>query len=166
MSEATPQVLEVLIFEVGGQRYALPSSSVRQVVRAVTVVPLPRAPAIVEGVIDVRGTLVPVLDIRSRFRLPPKPLEHTDHLVLGWAGSRPVAVRADRALDLVRLDAAQVEDARRAAPGVEYVAGVAKLDGGLVLIHDLQTFLWADEVVALDQAIDEASSRATDGDAG
>lgn len=165
MSEATRQVLEVLIFEVGGQLYALPSSSVRQVVRAVTVVPLPRAPAIVEGVVNVRGTLVPVLDIRSRFRLPPKPLEHTDHLVLGWAGSRPVAVRVDRALELVRLDASQIEDARRAAPGVEYVAGVAKLDDGLVLIHDLQTFLWADEAVAIDEAIEEASSRATDGDA-
>lgn len=154
--------LQVLVFELARQRYALPSSDVRQVVRAVSVMPLPRAPDIVEGVIDVRGAVVPVLDVRRRFRLPPKPLEHTDHFILASAGSRPVALRADRALDLVRLDTDQVEDARRAVPGVAYVAGVARLDSGLVLIHDLRTFLWADEAAALDEAV----ARVTDGGEG
>jgi purine-binding chemotaxis protein CheW len=152
--------LEVLIFDVGGQRYGLPSNVVDEVVRAVTVVPLPKAPAIVEGVIDVRGALVPVLDIRRRFRLAPKPLEHTDHLVLAWAGPRRVAIRADRALDLLHIDVARIEDAKASLPATEYVMGVAKLEDGLVLIHDLETFLSRAEDEALDDALSAAGGGA------
>ena len=101
--------LDVFLFEVAGQRYALRSLDVREVVRAVTMVPLPKAPPIVEGIIDVRGTVVPVLDIRTRFRLPAKPAAHTDHLIIAWAGHRLVALRADRALGLVQIDAGTVE---------------------------------------------------------
>jgi len=150
--------LDVLVFEVGGQRYGLPSSGVKELARAVTVVRLPKAPPIVEGVIDVRGAVVPVLDIRGRFRLAAKPLEPTDHLVLAWAGTRLVALRVDRALDFVRLAADTVEDAKRVAPGVEYVAGVAKLPGGLVLIHDLRTFLSEAEAAALGEALGGGSA--------
>src|SRR5688572_3677891 len=95
--------MDVLVFEVGGVRYGLPASQVREIVRAVTIVPLPRAPAIVEGVVNVHGTVVPVLDLRTRFRLPAKPLSHTDHLVLAWAGPRLVALRADRAIAMERI---------------------------------------------------------------
>jgi purine-binding chemotaxis protein CheW len=153
--------LELLVFDVGGQRYALPSKVVGEIVRAVTIVPLPKAPSIIEGVIDVRGSVVPVLDIRTRFRLAPKPLEHTDHLVLAWAGPRRVAIRADRAQDLLRFDAARIEDARASLPAAEYVTGVAKLEDGLVLIHDLETFLSRAEDEALDDALAAAGGEAT-----
>jgi purine-binding chemotaxis protein CheW len=59
---------ELLIFEIGASRFGLPSADVREVLRAVTIVPLPGAPPIVEGLINVRGRIVPVLDIRRRFR--------------------------------------------------------------------------------------------------
>jgi len=153
VSEAASTQLEVLVFEVGGQRYALRSPEVRELVRAVTMVALPKAPAIVEGIINVRGAVVPVLDIRTRFRLPAKAATHTDHLILAWAGPRLVALRADRALDLARLEAREVEDAKAVVPGADYVSGVAKLPGGLVLIHDLRTFLSQAEAVALDEAL-------------
>lgn len=148
---AQPRI-EVLTFEIGGQPYALPARTVRELVRAVSIVPLPKAPAIVEGVINVRGSVVAVLDVRARFRLPPKPLEHTDHFVLAWAGRRLVAIRADRALDLLYLDADRIEDPKVAVPGAEYIAGVAKLPDGLLLIHDLETFLSQAEGTALDAA--------------
>ena len=62
-------LLELLDFEVGGQHYGLPSSDIKEILPAVTLVPLPKAPAIVEGIVNVRGTAVPVLDIRARFGL-------------------------------------------------------------------------------------------------
>lgn len=154
-----PPQLEVLRFEVSGQSYGLPSRAVRELVRAVSVVPLPKAPPIIEGIINVRGTVVPVLDIRTRFRLTSKPLEHTDHFVLAWAGRRMVALRADRALDLLRLKAEEVEDAKLSVPGAEYVAGVAKLADGLLLIHDLETFLSQAEGAALDASLSGDAER-------
>ncbi len=150
MTAATERGLTgVLVFEVGERRYGLPTTDVRELLRAVTVVPLPGAPAIVEGVINVRGNVIPVLDIRARFRLPPRAATHTDHLIVASIGDRRVALRVDRAIELVQCAASDVEDARGVVPGVEYVAGVAKLPDGLVLIHDLRTFLSAAEATAL-----------------
>jgi purine-binding chemotaxis protein CheW len=145
--------LEVLVFEIAGRRYGVPAADVREIVAVVTIVPLPRAPAVIEGIINLRGRIVPVLDIRTRFRLPAKPAEHTDHLVVARVGERLVALRVDRATDLVGLDAADVEDARGVVPGVEYVSWVAKRAEDLVLIHDLHTFLSRAEADALDEAL-------------
>jgi len=145
--------LEVLVFEIGGQRYGLPVCDVRELQRATALTPLPRAPGIVEGVVNLRGTIVPVLDVRARFHLPPKLLECADHLFFAHAGGRLVALRVDRVADLIRMDAADVEDARSAVPGVEYVAWVAKLPHCMVLIHDLQTFLSRAETAELEAAL-------------
>jgi purine-binding chemotaxis protein CheW len=144
---------DILVFEAGGQRYGLPAADVREVLRAAALTPLPAAPAVIEGVLNVRGAIVPVLDLRARFRLPPKDLEPSDHLIVATAGPRVVALHADRAVGLVRLAADQIEDARRLVPGAEYVAGVARLEDGVLLIHDLRTFLSASEAAALDDAL-------------
>ncbi len=146
------QPLQVLVFEVAGRRYGLPAEDVQELVRAVSIVPLPRAPAVVEGVINLRGRVVPVLDVRGRFRLPARPLEPGDHFIVARAGQRVVALRVDRAVDLVRLEPADVEEAGAVVPGVEYVGWVARLPHDLVLIHDLRTFLSQDEAAALDGA--------------
>jgi purine-binding chemotaxis protein CheW len=148
--------MDVVVFEVGGQFYALPAADVRELVRAVAIVPLPRAPSIVEGVINLRGKIVPVLDIRSRFRLPAKPLDPGDHFLVASAGEFLVAVRADRAVNLIRLDNTDVEEARGLVPGVEYVAWVARLPNNLVLIHDLRTFLSRAESAELQGALASA----------
>jgi purine-binding chemotaxis protein CheW len=149
--------MDALLFDISGVRYGLPASHVREIVRAVTIVPLPRSPAIVEGVVNVRGTLVPVLDVRRRFGLPAKPLAHTDHLVLAWAGPRLVAIRADRARDVVQIAERDIDDAHHIVPDAGPLAGVAKLPDGLVLIHDLPTFLEASEAAALDAALHTAT---------
>jgi purine-binding chemotaxis protein CheW len=126
-------------------------------------VPLPKAPPIVEGVINVHGQVVPVLDIRARFGLPPKALSHTDHLIVARVGSRVVALRADRALNLAHLDEQHIEDASQIAPSAEYISGVAKLPDGLVLIHDLRTFLEEAEATALDRALSDIEASAGGG---
>jgi purine-binding chemotaxis protein CheW len=158
-----PGICEVLVFEIGGQRYALPAADVREIVRAVAITPLPRAPAIVEGVINFRGRIVPVLDLRSRFRLPAKPLEPTDHLIIAWSGERIGALRVDHATELIRLDPAAVEEAKAVVPGVEYVAWVAKRSEDLVLIHDLRTLLSRAETAALAEALPDSPASEGEG---
>jgi purine-binding chemotaxis protein CheW len=148
------QAFEVLLFAVGDQRYALDSAVVQTIARAVSITPLPRAPAIIEGIIDVRGTIVPVLDIRRRFRLAPKSVDLHDHLIVAWADRRIVAIRVDEVLDLHQLAAHEIEDRARILLDTAYVAGVARLGGGLVLIHDLSSFLSQAEATTLDEAID------------
>ncbi len=153
MKQAGAGVTEILVFLVSGQRYALPLPSVQEVQRAVAVTPLPKAPAVIEGVINLRGAVVPVLDLRARFKLPASPVSPSDQLIIASAGGRVVAVRVDQVLDLARLEAGALETLVRTVPKAEYVAGVAKLPDGLVLIHDLETFLTRAEAETLAVAL-------------
>ena len=154
-----PRTLEVLVFEVGGQTYALPTADVREVVRAVAITPLPDAPAVIEGVVNVRGRVLPVLDVRTRFRLPATPLDPSDHFIVAAAGPRGVVLRVDRATHLALVDEASVQSPQTLGPSGAYVAGVAKLEDGLMLIHDLATFLSAAEAASLDEALSAPASR-------
>ena len=143
--------IELLTFAIWHERIGTPLADVREVVRAVSIARLPNAPAVVEGVVNVRGTIVPVLDIRARFNLPPKAVEPSDHLVIAFANRRLVAIRVDRVTDLMVLERSDVDDLTVAVPGSNFVAGVAKLSDGLLLIHDLATFLSVTEAETLDR---------------
>jgi purine-binding chemotaxis protein CheW len=155
--------LDALVFELAAERYALPIGDVVEVLRAVAIRALPQAPAIVEGIFDLRGELVPVLDMRARFRLTPKPLDPGEHLIVAQAGSRRVALRADQALALERLRAVAPEQAGNLPRGVGYVAGVASTADGMVLIHDLRAFLDQAETLELDRALQAAALPGQDG---
>lgn len=166
--EHRPSFIQLLTFDVGGRRLALPAAAVGEVTWAVAVTPLPKAPPIVEGVINVRGTVVPVLDIRHRLTLPAQPVALDQHFIVAHAGHRLVALRVDRALDLVSVPEESIETAARLVPGVEYVAGIAKLPDGLIVIHDLQRFLSLEEAEQVDAATagtmspDDAATRRKD----
>jgi purine-binding chemotaxis protein CheW len=149
----TPLPHEVLLFTLEGQRYALPSADVQELVRAVRLTPLPRAPEVVEGLLNLRGQLLPVLDLRRRFRLPPRPLSPLDHFIIARAGPRLVGLRVDRAEGLLSLEPGDLDETPYTLPGVGYVAGAVKLPEGLVLVHDLRTFLSEAESLALDAAL-------------
>jgi purine-binding chemotaxis protein CheW len=142
-------VLEIVVFELGRQRYGLMIDDVERVLRAVALTPLPNAPAIIEGLISVAGSPVAVLDIRKRFGLRPKPIDVDDVLIMTRAGDRQVAIRANRVIGVVKVDPADVRDAKTIAPMDPQIAGVATLPDGVVLLHDPRAFLTQAEAVDL-----------------
>lgn len=146
------------VFELGGHRYGIFLADTRGFFRVPSIVPLPKAPPIIEGIINVRGAVIPVLDVRRRFRLPEKPPHPADHLVVAQVGSRLVALRVDRVLGIEDVDPKDIETAMAITSKAEYLAGVAKLLDGLVLIHDLRTFLADSEVRDLNEALDNSSA--------
>ncbi len=144
---------DLLTFDLGSQRCAVALADVVEVVRMVAMAHLPGAPALVEGMINLRGRVVPVLDLRARFGLGATVIEVSDHLIIARARSRLVAIRVDAARALVSVGSGDIEAAESTGAAV---AGVAKLPDGLVLIHDLATFLSAAEGERLDAAVGAA----------
>jgi purine-binding chemotaxis protein CheW len=145
--------LEVLLFELAGERFGVASRDVLEVLRAVAIRPLPLAPKLVEGIIDLRGELVPVLDIRARLGLPAKSIEPSDHFVLSRVAQRRVVLRVDRALSLAEVRRLPLTAAENLPGGIAHISGAARLSDGLILIHDLAEFLSGLEVSQLDQAL-------------
>jgi purine-binding chemotaxis protein CheW len=125
-------------------------------VRVVEVTPLPQAPDIVLGVVNVQGRVIPVVNPRRRFRLPERDIALSDQLVIAHTTRRPVALVVDAVTGVLEYSGREAVGARDIVPGMEYVEGVVKLADGLVLIHDLDRFLSLDEVTALDRAIESA----------
>lgn len=126
----------------------------------VAITTMPGAPSVIEGIIDVRGELVPVFDLRGRFGLEPRSLWPTQHLVIANALGRVVAFRVDRVDWMADVDDASIDDPSRVVPGTKHIAGVAKLDDGLVLIHDLDEFLSQSEAAQLDAAMQAMAASA------
>ena len=150
---------EYVVLGFDALRIALPLSAVERVVRAVYVTPLPGAPAIVSGVANVQGRIIPVVDMRKRFRLPQREMALTDRLVIAHTAQRAVALVVDSVNGVIEHAEPDRVDAETILPGLEYVDGVVKLGDGLILIHDLDRFLSLDEAEMLDRAMAVAEDR-------
>jgi purine-binding chemotaxis protein CheW len=148
--------LRVLVCELGRERYGFVFDVVIEVLQAVALTPLPGAPPVVEGVINVRGTLVPVIALGARLGFPAEPLKVTDHLVLATAGAQLVAIRVERVTELLSVQPEEIvapQDLRGASP---CIGGAAPLRNGLLLVCDLEAFLEEAERRSLTRALETA----------
>lgn len=146
----------LVIFVLDDQRYALYLSAVERVIPAVAITRLPHAPDIVLGVINVQGHIIPVMNVRNRFGLPVHALNHNDQFIIARTSKRPVAMIVDKVHAVTEYSEDALVPADTILPGIEYVEGVAKLEDGIVLIHDLDKFLSLEEQHSLDQALTQA----------
>lgn len=147
----------LIVFAMDDRRYALPLRAVDRVVRMVAVTPLPKAPDIVFGVVNIQGRVIPVINMRRRFRLPEREIALTDQLVVAHTVRRPVALVADAVLDVIACPVQSLIAAEEVLPNIEYVEGVIKLADGLILIHDLDKFLSLEEEDFLDYALENSA---------
>ncbi len=145
-----------VLMTVDGQCYALPLMAVDRVLRMVEVTPLPGAPDVVEGVIDIQGEVVPVVSIRRRLGLTYRSREISDSLIVARARNRRLAVIAESVLGVVERSGADVVSTSDIARVPPYVAGLLKTGDGLVLIQDLDKFFSFEEERSLEQAMENA----------
>jgi purine-binding chemotaxis protein CheW len=143
----------IVVFLLDGRRYGLALTAVEQVIRLVDITPLPRAPAIVAGVINLHGAALPVIDLRRRFDLPARAPETSDQLICARTRRRRIMLLVDTVSGVEEGGPRDWIDGGTVLPGLEYVSGVVKRADGLILIHDLDTCLSLEEGQALDRAM-------------
>lgn len=144
----------LVCFTIESQRYALDSGSVERVLPMVAISPLPRAPDIALGVINVHGTIVAVVDIRRRFGLPPRAGTLGDRLLVARTARRLLALVVDEVVGVTEVPPDAITATEAVLPGIGDVAGVVPLPDGLLFIHDLDAFLSLDEEHELGRALD------------
>lgn len=145
---------DVLVFRVAGERYGLRLDEIEQVVAMVAVSPLPDSPDVVTGVMNLRGRLLPVLDLRRRLGMSPHRYGTGARLVIARAGNRDIALLADEVIDIDRtcVDDVTVPETVLADGGA--VSGLVALPDGLMFIVDLAEFLTVAEAGRLDDALE------------
>lgn len=150
--------LTVLVFEVEGHRYGIDASEVKEIVRAALPARLAQQPGVIEGLLNVRGRIAAVLDLRARFGLKRREIEPGDVLLLCEIEGRLLALRADAALDLVQLQASELAMPSEVTRAALHARGVCRLPNGLLFLCDLGSFLKEAELLALDQALAQAQN--------
>lgn len=147
--------LRLVVFGIEGRRYALGLGEVERVLPMVAVSPLPKAPTVALGVINLHGQVVPVLNIRSRFGLPPRHYGLSGHLLVARTHRRILALPVDEVFGVKEVDGWTVTPPGAILPGLGYVVGIVTLSDGLLFIHDLDAFLSLDEEQQLSGALEE-----------
>jgi purine-binding chemotaxis protein CheW len=150
-------VLPVLVVSLDTERLALPLDSVLEILPAMAYTPLPTAPAVVRGVINLRGDALPLLDLRTRLGGSARPPRPDDHVVVCPVGDRRVGVWLDRAASLDEVSLDDVVPVTKVA-GAAHVAGVGLLPDGTILVCDVRSFLSADEALCLEQALVDSTA--------
>jgi purine-binding chemotaxis protein CheW len=160
--EASSQGLQqVLCFTLGGEAYALPILKVREIQAQATITRIPKAPPHMPGVINLRGAIVPILDLRHRFALGEAPADTRPVIVIVEVQGRTLGVRVDSVSDVLDLDPGSIRPApelgTQGALGREFIAGLASLPGAsgtesMLILLDLDRLLSDGELMALENA--------------
>jgi purine-binding chemotaxis protein CheW len=145
---------KLVTFSLDERKFALYVSAVQRIIRVVEVTALPKAPEIVVGIINMQGRVIPVFDIRMRFRLPLREVRLDDQMIIATTAKRTVALIVDSVDDLIEIQEEKIIAAEQILPELEYVEGVMKTEGGMVLIHDIEKLLSLPEEKELDEALE------------
>lgn len=133
---ATPTTIEILVFEVAGRRFGILGAHVREVVRAVALHSVGDSAGRIDGMLNLRGQVVPVFNLRAWFDLPAKAIAPTDLLIVCQAGNNLLALRVDGEADLQIVATSDLEPPPAVMPTAGIVEVVAKSAEGLVLLLD------------------------------
>src|SRR5690348_1278092 len=109
---------QLVVFQLGAELYGVEIARVHEIIRLQTVTRVPRAPAFVEGVINLRGKVIPVVDLRRRFGLPMAEHTRSSRIVVVEIGEQVVGVVVDAVSEVLRVNGATVE------PPSPVVAGI------------------------------------------
>ncbi|MDA8100103.1 MAG: chemotaxis protein CheW [Nitrospiraceae bacterium] len=157
---AAVEPLQFVTFRVGTEAFGLDIRSITEVIRPLKITPLPHMPRFVEGVINLRGMIIPVVDLRKRFELPAPPGSRTLRIVvIRGAVDDPLALLGlvvDEVQEVLPVPPERIDRAPDAARGrsADYLAGVAKLDDRLIILLEITRILSREERAALEEAHD------------
>jgi purine-binding chemotaxis protein CheW len=161
-AQAIPQ-LQIVIFRIGAEEFGLDVFTVHEILRYQAVTPVPRAPEFVEGVIDVRGALVPVIDLRRRFEVEVPDVDSDTRIVLVQFGGERLGLIVNAVSEVLRIPETAVADPPQYFHGLaaEYIRGIARLPERLVILLDVERVLSSQERIALENATFEPADEST-----
>jgi purine-binding chemotaxis protein CheW len=141
------EVVQVVSFRLGSEEYGVDIAQVQEIIRMVEVTRVPRAPHFMEGVINLRGQLIPIIDLRTRFSMPRIPATKSTRIVVTEIGIKKVGIIVDSVSEVLNIPIENVEDAPEMVAGVgtEYIQGVGKMGNRLIIMLDLTMVITNEE---------------------
>ncbi len=138
---------QLVLFDLASEHYAIDSMNVREIIRMQAITKIPGAPASVEGVINLRGKVTPVMDLRKRLGLEVGQESKETRIVVVEVGGQDVGLVVDGVSEVLRIPVSVIEPTSTivAPEEADYILGVAKLETKLVILLDIGRLLAGDE---------------------
>lgn len=127
-----------LEFTLGPKHFALPLENVERVVHAVEVTIPPEAPGMVEGLVNYKGQILPVIDISPQFRLAKQPIEPAHHFIVVTVGKKKYILIGHTVPGVMKTPGDKIVSPGNIVEGVEFLSGVITMEKGMMLIPDLK----------------------------
>jgi purine-binding chemotaxis protein CheW len=146
------EIEQFISFRVGEEEYGLDLLRVKEVIRLREIAWLPGAPSFVKGIINLRGDVIPIIDLRDRFDLEPTEQTAMTRVIVVETEGRLMGMVVDSASQVVRISADQIEPPPPVlhGPAQRFIVGVGKLGEKLVILLDSDAILSVEELAALE----------------
>lgn len=146
------ETVQVIVFRLGEERYGVDISQVREIIRPSQITRIPNAPDFVEGVINLRGQITTIVNLRKRFGMTPKPIDNDTRIIVVEYNNAVIGMMVDTVNEVKYLAQKDIE----ALPSIitsrdeaKFLKGVGKLPDGLLILIDLNKVLNEGEVEKL-----------------
>ncbi len=153
------EYLQLVTFRIGEEEFAIPILSVEEIIRIVEITRLPNVPPFVEGVINLRGRVIPVIDLRKRFGLETRERDERSRILIVTLGNgreeKTVGLIVDSVSEVLRLPEENFEPISGIGTQIsaEYIKGIGKVGDRLIILLDVERILSSEEKDLLRRAV-------------
>ncbi len=156
MAKEKTKEYQLVVFSIGDEEFGVDISQVREIVRLIAITYLPKAPTFVEGVVNLRGQVVAVIDLSKRLNISSKPRGDTTRIIIIEIEGLTVGMIVDSVSEVLRLSSDSVEE----VPSIietevqeHFISGVGKLKDRLLVLLDLKNVLTTEEIHHVEKSI-------------
>ncbi|TCZ79982.1 chemotaxis protein CheW [Paenibacillus albiflavus] len=144
---------KIIVFSLGQEEYGVEVEKVKTIERMQKLTRVPKTPVFIKGVINLRGVVIPVIDLRSRFGLPEKEYTDNSRMIIVSQGDIEVGMIVDSANDVTDIDGDLVENPPEIVGGIraKYLDGIAKIGDRLLVLLNLEEVLNKQELMQLEE---------------
>jgi len=145
------QEIQLACFRIGAEMYALDIMKIKEIIRPQKLTPVPKAPSFIEGVMNLRGAVIPVADLRKRFDQPVTAESRKNRIIICALTGRIIGLLVDEVFEVRRYSRQEISPAPQflKGPEAEFFLGVARRGEELIMLLDLERILSSDEKIEL-----------------
>ncbi len=149
----TDEIFQLVTFQLGNEEFAVNILNIQGINRMVQITQIPNAPEFVEGIINLRGKVIPIVDLRKRLGMDDRDYDNATRFIVVEFSHRVIGFIVDSVHEVLRINKNIIEPAPQMVAGIDadYITGVAKLEDRLLIMLDLEKVLTFEQKEVLNQ---------------